>query len=478
MSRLCVPLRAALIAGAAVTVSGCASRGSLVFDCPDLRPRPVAVTGLDAALNCDAPGRPACRLGDVLESQTAAPADFADDLANAIAAAPQSLDAAQRAPRTPESQARGHTDVLLLSGGGQWGAYGAGLLSRLNERGPAHPDNPIDRVAAVTSISTGTMQALYVAGHHGGFTDAFPELLKRYQPSRESEIVDRDWAGLALIKGSIAGLKPLQRMVEAALDETSAAAGGGRVSLLEAIARSPVPSYAGFVDFGANQLMTVDMRRLAAMKDNDGRASGRTARACITAVALASSAIPMRFQQIRIRHLDGGATVDRTYVDGGVNRGVFLARIADGMKRGSAMRVKPTQGAPLDPGAPPTLYVLRNGPTHVEVESRRQKLDGRSYGAVTAVEETISAMVNRMEQDAIVGLRIDLPNGPVRFTTANGYDRFVWTEDSRPPQTGCQRKTDGTMFDPDFMRCLIAYGKATAIRGPWRDLPAAGSSTK
>lgn len=458
-------LRVLLLLGAALASSGCATRGSLVLSCPDLQPRAVEVSALDRSINCNAPGQTECLPGvAALDGPKALPArDFADDMASDIAAAladSPAVDAKAGAalPAAPAPRA----DVLLLSGGGQWGAYGAGLLQGLH--GSGSPQDPVPRYGTLTGISTGTMQGLFIAGHRGGYSRAYDEMVRHYQPRRESEIVDRSPNWSAVIKGSVSGLKPLKALIETALDTPDTA----NLTLLEAIGRSDAPFYAGFVDFGANRLMTADMRRLARLPRSE-------ARACVTAVALASAAIPMRFQQVRIRHREGKQTVDRTYADGGLVRSVFMARIASALEEGT-QRAAAARG--IHDVSTPTLFVLRNGPTFVEEARRRARLDGRNINAIAAVEETISSLVNRMEQDAIIGLRIDHPAGPIRFSTANGHDRFRWQPVDGPPQTGCTRRFDGTQFDPDFMRCLVAYGRLRAAEGPWSDLPEALSARK
>ncbi|MCB2089301.1 MAG: hypothetical protein KDD98_10810 [Sphingomonadaceae bacterium] len=49
--------------------------------------------------------------------------------------------------------------MLLLSGGGGWGAFGAGFMQAWSH----DSDAPMPRLAAVTGISTGALQGLFVA---------------------------------------------------------------------------------------------------------------------------------------------------------------------------------------------------------------------------------------------------------------------------------------------------------------------------
>ena len=49
-------------------------------------------------------------------------------------------------------------NVLLLSGGGQWGAYGAGLFDTLSRHSP--DELALPGIGVITGISTGSLQAL------------------------------------------------------------------------------------------------------------------------------------------------------------------------------------------------------------------------------------------------------------------------------------------------------------------------------
>lgn len=444
--------RLALLAGTAATLAGCATRGSLVMDCPELNPKLVE-SRHDEVLNCDAPGRPACKAG----SRTLSAAANADGMATAIAAA---IAAGQD----------GKQNVLLLSGGGQWGAFGAGLLNELNDPSGnlVQPENPLLNLSVSTCISTGCFQQLFLSAHLGGYAGALEKMETLYKPESEKELVNRNSKYLAVITGSLAGFKPLRRAIDRELQATDSS---GK-TLLDAIANAPVPAYAGFVDFAANQLMQVDLRELARLRDK------KEARTCLAAVTLASSAIPFNYQQVRIRHRDGSSqnapTVLRTYVDGGVSRGVFFDQAAKGAQQGYTESVAKRQQLKLSDAIAPTIYVVRNGPTYVEVDLRREQLDRNDYNALTAVENVVSSLVNRMEQDSITGLRVNYPNGPIKFVTANGFHQFQWESKTK----GCPRTDSETFFETRFMACLAAYGHYKARNGPWTDLPISEAASK
>ncbi|MDR7915435.1 patatin-like phospholipase family protein, partial [Escherichia coli] len=111
------------------------------------------------------------------------------------------------APSAPERP------ILLLSGGGQWGAFGVGLMNQLAEN-RQFPD-----FAVVTGVSTGALQSLFVGAgldrQDGEGAAIRQALAAAYSPARESDIVDREGLqAMAAINGALANLKPLRRRFE------------------------------------------------------------------------------------------------------------------------------------------------------------------------------------------------------------------------------------------------------------------------
>lgn len=332
--------------------------------------------------------------------------------------------------------------ILLLSGGGQWGAFGSGYLSRLHETGRL-PD-----FVVITGVSTGALQSLFVAI---GDDDAYARLIANYSPASEKAVVRRNAKALTVLTGSMAGLKPLRQRVESALCEDLskpcmldrlAALSGRKMVLL------------GFVNATTGKFEFVDAVKVAALPDR-GRA-----RTCLTGAALASAAMPVFFQQVQV---DG-----RTYYDGGVRQSVFEARVASDAARAVRAQAAPLAGRPRAAGAPAgvlPLYVLRNGPTTLSVlpvdPDGRSGAD-RNADALTAAERAEAIVVNEIEVGSIAELRLAHPTGSILMMSADGFDR----------EGGCVKPKD-VMFDPDFMACLRSYGRAVAdaSRDPWISLP-------
>ena len=136
-------------------------------------------------------------------------------------------------------------NVLLLSGGGQWGAYGAGLFDTLS-RNSAN-ELALNDVGVITGISTGSLQTLMlmVALDPKQTPEmrrfALDRLVWGYSPKRESEVVKHTKMIGVPVYGSAAGTAPLRKRIAEALMP------GGDTRLIEAIGESSIEGFAGFV---------------------------------------------------------------------------------------------------------------------------------------------------------------------------------------------------------------------------------------
>jgi predicted acylesterase/phospholipase RssA len=337
--------------------------------------------------------------------------------------------------------------AMLLSGGGQWGAFGAGFLKKLDELDRTNPlEEPrLPDFSVVTGVSTGGLQALFVALDS---EEDYAKLSKHYLPASERDVVARHAMWQAAVRGSVAGLKPLRRRIEEGLCPAGPEAGCPLIQKLARLENKQV--LVGFVEAASGDFFYVDAVEIAKRYEDDHR----EAQQCLTAAALASAAMPVFFQQVRIN--------DRTYYDGGVRQSVFDARLAAQVEMAAAALT----------GAPPaSLYVIRNGPTHVLPAtpvpgSRYMTKPDVKADALENATRAESIVVNQLEVGSIAALRLEHPYGKIRFVTADGYGN------PRPSGGGCHKLPE-VMFDPDFMECLQYYGARKAERKePWRRLSA------
>ena len=151
-------------------------------------------------------------------------------------------------------------DVLLLSGGGQWGAFGAGLFDTLSRN--SGNELALGGVGVITGISTGSLQALMlmVALDPKQTPDmrrfALERLVWGYAPERESDVVRRTGLIGVPLFGSAAGTRRLrQRIIEALMP-------GGDERLIEAIGQSSIEAFAGFVEAERGVFRYADIKEL------------------------------------------------------------------------------------------------------------------------------------------------------------------------------------------------------------------------
>ncbi|MDG5751911.1 patatin-like phospholipase family protein [Qipengyuania sp. XHP0211] len=353
-------------------------------------------------------------------------------------------------------------NVLLLSGGGQWGAFGAGLFKRLSEQsGPK--ELGLEGIGVITGISTGSLQALMlmvaldpkqspVMRRH-----ALDRLVWGYSPEKESEVVRH--TGLALVPffGSAAGTAPLRKRIIEALCP------GGDCKLVEAIGKSSIAGYAGFVEADDGSFRYADLRELV----NKAPSLEKAAEA-LAAATMASSAMPVFHQQLRVAGSDGKAV---SLYDGGVRRSVFFDRtmaIVDRQVRKEMASHGVTKASTISQESfaaeyrktAPKVYVVRNGPT---VRKPAPELNRKS-GPLKNGQRGYDLLVNESEIGAIAALRLGNPYGEILLTTADMYDTF--------PSTVGENFKDDEMFKPAFMARLRDLGRFKADRkdGPWWEL--------
>uniref|UniRef100_UPI0035C9AC6F patatin-like phospholipase family protein n=1 Tax=uncultured Sphingomonas sp. TaxID=158754 RepID=UPI0035C9AC6F len=423
--------RTILVALVGLSLSGCATRGAISLNCPGFATKvhPVPKSRLVQDIQADvAAGGPRPASLPQREDDTLAD-PLGRSLRNGADAARLQLAAGAGSPRR---------DVLLLSGGGQWGAFGVGFLSALRAA-PGAPNFP--RPRTITGVSTGALQALFLAVG----TDAAIEAMQRYYaPLRENDVVNRNAQWQAAITGSIAGLKPLRRALLEALCTGGDPAQG--CPMIAALARPEAPDvFIGFVDSVDGDLHYAAVKDLAALPSAE-------AQQCIAGAVMSSVAMPVFFQQVRV----GGPDDQRAYYDGGVRQSVFEAEVAHKVEAAARAAGLVDASGKTDPAAP-TIFVLRNGPTIV---SRFSKDTGPGPDALSNALRAESIVVNQLELQSIADLRLAHPSGPILLITADGWDAGG----------GCVKPPD-VMFAPDFMRCLTRFGAVRATRAPpWRSL--------
>jgi predicted acylesterase/phospholipase RssA len=316
------------------------------------------------------------------------------------------------------------TVALILSGGGQWGAYGAGVIDGWSEHGRPQP-------RIVTGISTGALQATFA--FLGPAHDA--DLVRAYQPAREEELAERHGDLFFLRNASSADIAPLkayaQRFLNPVLDEVAREAATGRLLLV------------GAVDAHDGRFYMIDMTRMAAAL------SGAEREQCYTAALLASAAVPVVYRQVTIN--------GEVWMDGGVRRSLFLPELVE--RIGQAREdVVATGGALIATDG--MVWAIKNGTTGVEPREVPPKL-------LPTLNRLRQITFDQVETDSLAFARRAAEDHGLKLavTTADGWD-------APPRAPSCEGQgpgRDGMLFDPLFMRCLVDHGRRRWDNGqtPW-----------
>jgi predicted acylesterase/phospholipase RssA len=324
-----------------------------------------------------------------------------------------------------EASPQGPLDILALSGGGQWGAYGAGFLKGWTERA-REPRRPAFHI--VTGTSTGALIATYAF-----LGSDYDDLLRdAYLSIHDEEDVfeDRFQATAFLFKDALADTAPLRTRLQMALTP----------AILDAVAieaRRGRRLLAGSVDLRTAEFVAFDLTAIAA-------SGGREAPRRYVDALMASTAVPVKFPPV---YAD-----EAVYVDGGVRRNVFVEEIARQLRR------RRQAGSAAPGGA--TIYCLLNARRRVPVRGVPHRvLDIARRAVEVMLDETTDGNVLRVFHEARkAGMRFRLAFAP---------------ENACGPLAGTERS-----FDPKLMACLYDSGRATAREAdePWSDDPFAGDA--
>lgn len=191
-------------------------------------------------------------------------------------------------------------DVLALSGGGENGAYGAGVLNGWSQRG----DRP--EFAVVTGISAGAIIAPFAF-----LGPKYDRVIKKLFTENSKENVFSPTPISALLGGPAMGdTSPLRSALEAEIDDDFVAelakeADRGRMLQI------------GTTNLDAQRPVVWDITEIAKFGHPD-------AKKLILDIILASSSIPGIFPPVLIDVMIDGKRYQEVHVDGGVTRQIFV----------------------------------------------------------------------------------------------------------------------------------------------------------
>lgn len=310
--------------------------------------------------------------------------------------------------------------ILVVTGGGSYGAYPAGVLVGWTATG-TRPEFDV-----VTGISTGALLGAFA--FLGPSEDA--ELRRCYTTLRDRDIYRRNRILPALLSESFADTGPLERLIEqTATDE--------RIARFAAEHAKGRRFYVGTSDLDARRGIVWDMGSIAARNTPQSRKLFRD-------ILLASAAIPGFFPPVRIPvYVDGQRYVER-HIDGGTTSSMVYA----------PPWVPPESRAELPPGwlYGSELYIVVAGKIYPDPTPVKARTIAIASSAVSTVvyDQTRSDLHKLFLTSAMTGLNYNVSSIP---------------KDLNSP-------LESTKFDPKEMSRLFDAGYQWSVSGlQWRHTP-------
>lgn len=340
-----------------------------------------------------------------------------DPLEAEFAAAVQRL---RRVRGLGQNAALPEVQLLAVSGGGENGAFGAGLLCGWSVQG-SRPSFEL-----VTGVSTGALTAPFA--YLGSRYDA--QLRAVYTQISPEDVLSKRFFTAALFEDALADNSPLFMTISRYLNQEMLAAlaqayDEGRLLLI------------GTTNLDAQQPVIWNIGAIA-------KSGHPNALDTIRRILLASAAVPGAFPPTMFNTTLGGRSYQEMHVDGGAFAQAFLYPAAISQQR----RQRLSQGQKAIPAA---AYVIRNGrldPEWAVVERRTLGIAGRAISTMIAASgyNDVIRMYNNTQRDGIT------------FNLA--YIGSDFTKELPAP------------FDQEFMRALFDYGYQRAVHGyPWAHKP-------
>ncbi len=303
--------------------------------------------------------------------------------------------------------------LLALSGGGENGAFGAGLLCGWSE----HGTRPVFDL--VTGVSTGALIAPFA--YLGSRYDSLLRVV--YTELTPDRVLVRRSITAVLFDDAMADNYPLFNTIsrylnEAMLADLAKSYDDGRLLLI------------GTSDLDAQQPVLWNIGAIA--KSGHPRALDTIRR-----VLLASSAIPSAFPPTMFDVTLDGVTYQELHVDGGAFTQAFLYPV--GLTRQRRARMADGQFVP-----PATAYVIRNGRLDPEWASTERR-------TLSIARRAINTMIAAVGYNDVIRIYNTTRRDGIDFNLA--YIRSDFNERLFEP------------FEPGYMRALFDYGYQRARRG-------------
>ena len=400
------------------------------------------------------------------------------------------------------------TRYLILSGGSLNGAFGAGYFLGMAENGHLPPEPTV-----VTGISTGSLQStfLFLGNGHPPPTDRtyfwaggraatpsssddprrpalrpgrsnYEDLALAYTINREGDILKvAPFGGVGmLLSGSKGRLDPLRkRLLDLISPQTI------RDVAFEACRGRKL--YVGVADVDDGQAYALDMTQLALLA-YDPHASGdkpwsmKAVRQAYVSALIASSSVPVGAQPVTLllspSNLKPGVMLPRhLFVDGGARFGVFFEDIA--ADRASREQAPDKDAVSLLVNTRMTIPPWR-ADDDLQRPRRGWLLSTLGLRTVDLLENQVYRLsVEAVEEKAheMGGLHMAYIHNE-RLNPTGSDDGTEWPDDHVYQDKSCATWHDKNdkaqhpaQFYPDYMACLIDYGRQRGQAGMWNVVP-------
>lgn len=305
--------------------------------------------------------------------------------------------------------------LLAISGGGDSGAFGAGLLIGWTEHG-SRPDFKV-----VTGVSTGALSAPY-AFLGPAYDDQLKAVYTRVGPD---DIYEEQYISGGLFGEAAADSSPLKQLFARHIS----------VDVLDAIAHEYEKGRLLFI-------VTTDLDSMTPVIWNMGAIAASQAPGSLQLfrdILAASAAIPGVFPPVMIDALVDGVPHQEMHVDGGVSTQVFL--------------YPPTArafGADIE-RRERHLYIIRNARIAAKTETVKR-------GTLDILQRAISGLIRSQGIGDLYRIYTLARQDGIDYNLAHIDERF-----------DAPKRDD---FDTGFMNALFEYGRKAARDGySWRDRP-------
>jgi hypothetical protein len=286
-------------------------------------------------------------------------------------------------------------NVLVLSTGGPYGAFSAGMLVGWSETGTR------PQFDCVTGVSTGALVSVFAF-----LGPAWDAKLASVLSNLNAEKVYRMRRPLAMLRrSSFASTEPLQRLIEDTIDE----------ELLTAVAKAHSSGrrlYVGTTNLETRRLAVWDLGAIASRGDAEALKLFRT-------ILLASCSIPGFFEPVPIDVPVNGQSHTELHVDGGASAAMFL-RLPDGSQNLRGRR--PLVGS--------NLYIIVAGKLYADPGPVRPGFIPVAGSSISSLlyAEARGDLYRLFTATLVSGMKFQLAALPQDFTSSANNTSFGATE--------------------------------------------------